>query len=208
MTKTEYLGQLERKLRVLPYNDRRDALEYYEGYINDSDNEYEAISQLGSPNEVAAMILAHHVAEEPRSYSSSSGGIHIAPKYEPPKHGLRTLWVVLLAIFAVPIGLPLVIGLAGAAFGLFMGLLAVVFSIGVVAVTFVLTGAGLILTFPFVIAQDIAVAILSAGSGLVLIGFGILFMGLFVVLLRGGSRLISRFVGRSILKRRNVYAAA
>jgi len=204
MTKTEYMRQLERKLQVLPYNDRRDALEYYEGYINDADNEYEAIAQLGSPGEVAAMILAHHVAEEPRSYSDGSE----FTKPETPKHGLRTLWVVLLAVFALPIGLPIVIGIGGAAIGLLAGLLALIASLGVVAITFIFTGAGLLLTFPFLLVQDIAVAIYTAGSGLVLIGFGILFTGLLVVSFRGGSRFITRFMGRSILKRRGSYATA
>ena len=60
MSRKEFMEQLERLLRELPEQERREALEYYDGYFDDAGEEQEAavIQELGSPGKVAAMILA------------------------------------------------------------------------------------------------------------------------------------------------------
>lgn len=99
MTKQEYLSILEQELKRLPKKDREDALSYYEEYFSDAGEGMEdaVIDELGEPRAVARQLitaLAIKRMDEPKTAAHS---------------GLSTLWIVLLAIFAAPLGLPVTI---------------------------------------------------------------------------------------------------
>jgi len=201
MTKSDFLSHLAYKLRVLPETERRDALDYYDGYISDADSEQTALAQLGSPGEVAAMILAEYLSKEPAA--QPVGDAPPAPSgYYPPHRpsGMKNALVIIAAIFAVPIGLPIAIGLAATAFGLFIGLVAIIFSFGLAGAVSILAGILSLITTPFVMFQDGGLALMNAGMGLAGIGIGILFLyGAWVA--ASGFAWISRFVGKKIMKR-------
>ena len=59
MTRTTFLAALEQLLAPLPEAERKDALSYYEDYLDAAgpENEARAIAELGSPEEVARKIL-------------------------------------------------------------------------------------------------------------------------------------------------------
>ena len=59
MTRTAFLAALEQLLAPLPEAERKDALSYYEDYLDAAgpENEVRAIAELGSPEEVARKIL-------------------------------------------------------------------------------------------------------------------------------------------------------
>ena len=59
MTRTAFLAALEQLLAPLPEAERKDALSYYEDYLDAAgpENETRAIAELGSPEEVARKIL-------------------------------------------------------------------------------------------------------------------------------------------------------
>ena len=59
MTRTAFLSALEQLLAPLPESERKDALSYYEDYLDAAgpENEARAIAELGSPEEVAHKIL-------------------------------------------------------------------------------------------------------------------------------------------------------
>ena len=59
MTRTAFLAALEQLLAPLPETERKDALSYYEDYLDAAgpENETRAIAELGSPEEVARKIL-------------------------------------------------------------------------------------------------------------------------------------------------------
>ena len=59
MTRTAFLAALEQLLAPLPEAERKDALNYYEDYLDAAgpENEARAIAELGSPEEVARKIL-------------------------------------------------------------------------------------------------------------------------------------------------------
>lgn len=59
MTRTAFLAALEQLLAPLPEDERKDALSYYEDYLDAAgpENEARAIAELGSPEEVARKIL-------------------------------------------------------------------------------------------------------------------------------------------------------
>lgn len=73
MTRTAFLAALEQLLAPLPETERKDALSYYEDYLDTAgpENEARAIAELGSPEEVARKILDEQPpaspARKPRS---------------------------------------------------------------------------------------------------------------------------------------------
>ena len=206
MSKSEFLEQLNHKLRVLPESERADALEYYDGYISDAEDE-QAISKLGTPGEVAAIILANYVSGEGLR-GSGEQGVSASPGQASeggvgrtsPFAGMKTAWVIILAIFAVPLGAPLAIVLIAVAFSLFIALSAVIFAFAVSGFATIFAGAVSILAFPFIAFQDIGFAILSLGNGLVSLGVGILLIKLTAFAMRGFPA-ISRFVGKKLARR-------
>ena len=183
MLKNEFLSQLSNKLRALPDSEQRDALEYYEGYISDAEDEAAAIRDLGSPGEVAATILSNYVSQRPMAYSS-----------RPPRRGsrIKNAHIAILAIFALPIGLPL----AGAALGLIIGLIAVIFTVIVTAAALLIAGIATLIYSPFALANDFWFGLITGGMGLIVLGIGVLAF-------KGSAKLISGFpaILRMIRKR-------
>lgn len=60
MNKTEFIKQLEKRLRRLPKEDREYAIRYYEEYFEEmgADDSTDVTSTLGTPNEIAREIIA------------------------------------------------------------------------------------------------------------------------------------------------------
>lgn len=86
MTRTAFLAALERLLAPLPEAERKDALSYYEDYLDAAGPEKEAqtIAELGTPEEVA-----HKILEEQAPADSSA-----APAS--PAHKPRSTWRMVL----------------------------------------------------------------------------------------------------------------
>ena len=188
MTKAEYLDQLNHKLRVMPNTERQDALEYYDGYLSDAEDEAAAMARLGSPGEVAASILVSHAAREAEPGEANQSARKAGVK------GLRAAWMVALVIFALPVGLPLVMVLAALAFSL---TLSIVIAAGVSVLGFLFGGVVSIGFFLMVILQDAGTALLFLGNGLMSLGLGILLIKLTAVLMKGFP-MIARFVEKKI----------
>ncbi|MCL1878329.1 MAG: DUF1700 domain-containing protein [Defluviitaleaceae bacterium] len=197
MNKAEYLQKLEQKLRVLPEDERRDALNYHDEYISDAGDENTAISQLGTPGEVAAIILAQSVSGEknPQSAQNPDG-----PK-ESAFSGMKTAMIVILSLFALPLAFPVVITVASIGFALVITLATLVFTFAVTGAALLFAGAAGILFFPFLLFQNFGHAMFLLGNGLISVGLGILLIKLTVVVMRRGFPAISRFVSKKILRR-------
>ena len=89
MTRTAFLAALEQLLAPLPESERKDALSYYEDYLDAAgpENEARAIAELGSPEEVARKILDEQ----------TPAGSSAAPAS--PAHKPRSRWRMVLACF-------------------------------------------------------------------------------------------------------------
>ncbi|HHT7814338.1 TPA: DUF4097 family beta strand repeat-containing protein [Streptococcus suis] len=59
MTRADYLNQLEQALFQLHPNARQEALDYFNEYFDEKDNDEEAIIELGTPDEAAKEIIAN-----------------------------------------------------------------------------------------------------------------------------------------------------
>uniref|UniRef100_UPI004025225D DUF1700 domain-containing protein n=1 Tax=Faecalibacterium sp. TaxID=1971605 RepID=UPI004025225D len=86
MTRTAFLAALEQFLAPLPEAERKDALSYYEDYLDAAgpENEARAIAELGTPEEVA-----HKILEEQAPVDSSA-----APAS--PAHKPHSRWRMVL----------------------------------------------------------------------------------------------------------------
>ncbi|WP_434693334.1 DUF1700 domain-containing protein [Hungatella sp. SB206] len=166
MSRNEYMKELELALRRLPKAEREEALSYYNEYFDDAGREREAevIEELGDAKESAAQIvkeLALKRLEEPKPERAA-------------RKGLSTLWIVLLALCAAPIGLPLL--LLVVVFGLAMVLM--VFSIFVAlflsGVVFVAVGIVSIVAGFYFIPSQLASGIFILGTALGESGVGLL----------------------------------
>lgn len=74
MNRAQFMEQLKKLLSDIPEEERREALEYYEGYFDEAgeDREAEVIRELGSPGKVAAIIKAD-LEESREDYSGYHG---------------------------------------------------------------------------------------------------------------------------------------
>lgn len=162
MNRNEYMKELEQALKRLPKEERDEALLYYREYFEDAgpENDAAVIEELGPAKEAAAQILkevAIKRLDEPKRAAAK---------------GLSTIWLVILALCAAPIGLPLllVIIICG------LALVIAVFAVFVVLlfVGIMLTAAGAISTVAgiwFIFAQTAnGISILGAAFGEVGVG--------------------------------------
>lgn len=183
MNKEEYMKQLKVCLKRLPKEDWDQAVSYYEEYFADAgeENEAKAIEDLGSPQEAADQII-HDMAllysKEP--VKNIRGGVH-------------AVWIALLALFGVPVGLPLL--LSG---------VVVVVCMFVVAWTFLLAflvfGGCLVITGPLTVIAGFTVLAKSFPVFLSCIGTGLLAIGAGAALTYGMYHLCRRFLAWTLHK--------
>ncbi|MCH5280046.1 MAG: hypothetical protein J1E61_01155 [Lachnospiraceae bacterium] len=204
MSKLEFLERLEKLLWDIPYTERREALNYYTEYFEDAEkDEEEVIRTLGSPEEVAHNIrqelagkelvepiethetfdhekdeVVYVVAENNQSDSETNGN---RPKEE--KKGLETWQIVLIVVAAIllfPIWGSAVTGLAGGIIGLIAGFLALILSLGVIAVA-CFSAALIILGVSFAVLFSNPVgAFFGFGATLFLVGIALLSLIAFI----------------------------
>jgi uncharacterized membrane protein len=198
MTTDEFLSELKKELEILPQDEAREALSYYENYIKDSGEEETTVASLGSPRGVAAQIIAEFVAKggnvvkpEPKT----SGGS------EKPKDSARTLFTVIALIFAAPIALPLAIAAAAVIFSVAIAIFAIYFSFFITGIALFATGiVNLIVGFAVIITHPASSAFLL-GAGLICLGVGYLVTMLCKYLIKISIRGLSKLTARFILRR-------
>lgn len=190
----EYLHRLGQKLSSLPMQERQDALEYYENYLSDADDPNTAMASLGTPGEVAADILADYMARATHQPATS---------FRERRRSAKVAWAFVIGIFALPVGLPLIIATAAVLFALFVTLGALIFSVFIAGVAVVATGIASLVSSPFILMQNTSAGLMALGYGLVSLGFGLLAFKLGSVLFSGFT-LIGRGASAKLLKRRNI----
>lgn len=171
MNRKEYMRELERELKLLPKMERDEALLYYEEYFEDSGEEKEAqaIEELGSPKDAASQILKE-LAMKRLDKPKKAG-----------KKGLSTLWILLLAMCAAPVGLPLLFAGLVTCLAMIVSIVAVVFCVILCGVLFlgisvvsIVAGIYFLPTEPASAIAILGMALLELGGGLVVVLGGIL----------------------------------
>lgn len=189
MSRKEFMRRLEALLSDLSENEREEALQYYNGYLDDagSENEAAVLEALGTPEALAASIRQGLKEDGSGNGYVPESGVYEKTKKETLNERYRgrggkssglsggmIVLLVILCIFAAPIVIPVTIAFLAALFALALTaviLLGVMFFVGIVCViagVCALIGSVLdVVTFP-------AGAVLGIGMSLVTIGIGIL----------------------------------
>lgn len=192
MSRAEFMSKLRQALSGLPDEEIANALRYYEEYFDDAgpEREYEAAAELGDPQTAAEQILADYrevATVPPRNDTGTETGADTGtdPQWtkEPPKKkGINPILLIILALFALPIIIPL----AGILLGLLVTVAAVLAVVGIVIAAIpvcMLVAGGAFVVFSFFVWNHPASALVTLGSGLGLLGVGILAALLLIKLL-------------------------
>jgi len=188
LNRNEYITQLKKYLRKLPFDEIKEAVDYYEQYFDDAgeENEQAVIAELGTPSAVASQIIA--------SFAVKDTGVS-------EKKGLTTAWMAILAVFASPVALPLALLVAVLALILVVVMGSIILSIGMTGAGLVLSGiAGIIVSVP-ILAQSIPTAILYFGVGLICSGIGLALIIWTVQLSKKSFNALAKKMGEFILRR-------
>lgn len=195
MEAEQYMKALNWELRRLPKEEREEAISYYREYFEEAaeaaeNGEYDPVQEFGEPKFLAQRIIQECMGKL----------LDETPKTT--KKSMLAVWMVILAIFASPIALPL---------GLMMITLMLCLVIMVVAVIGSLFVGGAAILFAGIIGVAISVRVLfaspatglaSLGSCLILIGIGGIMATLFYYLGKLLVMGIARLFGRKIKKRK------
>lgn len=181
MTNNEYLAALKRQLKPLPKEERDEALKYYAEYLEEG-----SVEELGDVRETARQILDQCAIKSLDGKSKGSG--------------VKTLWLVILAVFAAPLALPVAIALGTVMLAILITVFAVILAIIISVAAFIL--AGILLTCLSAVMLHAAPVnfIMTLGIGLIIAGAGLLVLIGSVYLTRGIAGLLARLFGK-LLKR-------
>lgn len=190
MTKTEYIEALKKQLRRLPKDDLQRALDYFEEYFADAGPEHEAqaIEDLGEPSVAADQIITT---------------MALANSREPVKNvkkGVNAVRVGTLALFAIPIGLPLLLVVIAVILILLLAVFILLFAGLLAGVFLTATGPLCIIVSLTQLAADFPVFLCLIGMGLAFLGLGILIIYGMIVLTKRTLSGCARMFGRLIEK--------
>ena len=186
MNREEFLKKLESLLSDVDASERKEALQYYEEYFEDSEKaEADVIKELGSPEEVAhsireelaekEIVVAQSRTEE-SGFGKSRTEAETAQSVASGKNSGMEPWTVVLIVLAVLfLGIPVGVPLLAAGFGLIVGILAVLFGL-------LLAAAICAVVFGFAAIICLVVSIIKLVTapiaGIILMGTALLLMGL------------------------------
>ena len=187
MNRKTFLKELRRALDALPFEEREAAISYYEEYFDEAgpEREQETISSLGTPAEIAMELKTNYAVNKP-------------PKT--PKEGASKVWMIILAIFAFPIALPLAFAVAMVIFALFIVFFSLIFAFGVTAFALLLSGVAVIIGGFVVVTTSPLTTLFFLGGGIAVLGLGILFGYLTYLVAVKLTGAFARLLGRMLNK--------
>ncbi len=169
MSRDAFIGELRHRMVGLPQEAVDRTVEYYSELIADSMedglSEEEAVSRLGSMDEIVANVVKDtplpQIIQNRVQESRKKGG---------------SGWIVALLILGAPVWLPVLIAVLAVVFSLFVALWAVVISLWAAVAAVILAG------FVAIVAGVVELCRLHLPQGLVLLGGGLVCLGLCALL--------------------------
>lgn len=159
MNKIEFAAELERLLQDLPEEERKRSVDFYSEMIDDrmedGESEEAAVAGLGSPRSVADGIM-----------ENAAGSISRRRKIDP--------WMIVLAVMASPIWLPILVSAAAVVLSLFVSVWSVILSFAAAAIGIAagaVGGAGV--SAVMFVTQPLADAVFILGCSIMLAGVAI-----------------------------------
>lgn len=184
MNRIEFLKELDRRLKLIPEEDRFDAISYYDEYIGDSGlgDDADVVGLLGTPKDVANKIIADcsvKHADEQKEKKTVKGGA-------------TTAWLVILGILTLPISLPIAI----VVLVLMITAVIVVLAIGLGGVAVFVAGIVSVIAAFFTVTVGVAGTVVMIGRGLAAAGIAMfVVLGAYMLgkaLIRGMAKLLSQ----------------
>jgi uncharacterized membrane protein len=185
------MERLKEKIKTLPPDEYVSAIQYYEEYFIEAgpENEQKVIKELGSPEKVAALLKANHAVEDMEKSDGSA------------KKSLKTIFVVLIALFAAPIAIPIAIAAFAVIFSLVITLFAVFFSLFAAGAGLAIGGFLALIAAVFVIIQSPATFIFFIGFGFTSIAVGVALFLITIYLSKICFAWIANMVSKLVVRR-------
>lgn len=190
MNKKEFLAALSKQLRLLPKEDREDAITFYTEYLEDSgfDENEDVTAKLGKPKEVAKNIIADctmkHIEQNEEKKSA--------------KKTASIIWLAIISILTLPITLPLAVCLVILALVLLLMILFVF--VWFLAIGIIVMGSGVAVFFAGIFAPGIGQKLVCFGTSAVLLGVGLAICSITIILFILIIRLIVKIIKKSVSK--------
>lgn len=201
MTKQQYIQIVQYQLNGLDVKDVSDALVYLNEYFEEAGPEHEqdVIAELGAPEKYAAFIRADLAANVPPRIPNAAR----QPQPQSAHSAWKTIGVIVLGIFALPIALPLAIAALALVFAAIVTVLALLFSLGMVLLALILAFFLCVYQFVMTLGTDFMVSIFLLGIILTSVGAVILVFLAIGWIVKVGFPALSRGIARLYRKLRN-----
>lgn len=206
MTRAEFMGKLKELLSDLSESEREEVLTYYEEYFEDAgrENEQAVIESLGSPKKTARIIkegLKDSQGEQGEFTEHGFCGYENEEKEElgqpgRKKHflgkrnrlgGGELLLLIILAVFAFPILIPVVSAVLAVIFAIIVAIAAVLFAV-------LIAGVALVIAAGCLLIGGIVMLFHTAGTGVLMLGAGLVSGGIGILLTILGVRILRKIV--------------
>lgn len=211
MNRAEFIEKLRILLSDIEESERAEALEFYEHYFDDAgaENEQEVIASLGSPEKVAKTIkegLGDAAGDQGKFTENGYSGYGEESKAEvsyPEKQEKgkgKLILLLILAVFALPIIGPVLMGILGAIVSVIIAAAAILFALVVAGIALLVAGAGIFAAALGTVFVTPMVGIILFGMSLLTLGIGILVMVLGIWVVSKAVPAIIRFIVNSVNK--------
>ena len=194
MNKSEFLKALSKQLKLLPKEDRDDALTFYTEYLEDygfAENE-DVTAKLGTPKEVAKNMIAEITMKHIDSNEEKKSA----------KKTATIVWIAIISIFSLPISLPIALCLLIVVLALFISLL--ILFISLLGAGLVVMAAGAAVFASGLIAPGIGQKLVCFGGGMIVIAIGLILCFLtvlvYILLFRLAVRIIKKSAEKKVSK--------
>lgn len=197
MNRIEFMTQLAALLQDVPVEERREAMRYYNDYFDEAgaENEAQAVSELGSPAQVAARIKEdlggwqrQSGTGNPEEANAGNGafgpqpgmgtgevpqGSPVQPEPAKTNKTVKTILIILAIIGGVSIVLPAVLGILGGVIGLVAGLIGLFISLVLIFAAFAVMGVCMVCAGIVSLIPEVAVGLALIGTGLIFTVVGV-----------------------------------
>ncbi len=196
MSREEYIKVLSNKLKRLPKDDREKALEYFVEYFEDAgeENEQQAIENLGDPKQAADQIICELAVKNSRE----------GYKEKSVKKGMKGVWIGILAAFATPIALPMILAVVVLILALIIAVSSTLLALLIAGASMVLSSAVVFISGIVMISKSIAVTLICIGMTGLLIGVGVILVVssylLFRAFIGGIIKIFGNIAGKGMKK--------
>jgi uncharacterized membrane protein len=199
----DYLKETASYLRSVPDEDRAELLRYYEEYFSDAGFDQETlVSKYGTPKQFSRTLLAEYLLDNDEAAEKMTE--EKIGQAAQRRNSTRLVWIVVLALFASPILLPVAIAIVIGLVAIAMAILILLVAGFATLIFLVLGGLYTFVAGLAVLSSSLATGLFFTGVGLVMTGIGVFLFPVAVrvvwVLVDGFMNLV-KFIGRKVVRR-------